>query len=171
MAIKHFTLARFEEKYDPCPMSGCWIWAIGPWDRDGYGYQGHIRAHRLAWELFFGPIPAGASVLHKCDVRCCVNPNHLFLGTQRDNAHDAMNKRRHCFGEKHGMSRLTEAQVLEILALRNSGIKGIEIARRFGVTPQLISQIVTGKNWAHLTKEMPSSDEDHEVREIFEGQV
>jgi hypothetical protein len=78
--------------------SGCWIWTRGL-THNGYGAflvkrNPHARAHRWAWMLFRGPIPIGLFVLHKCDVRRCVNPDHLFLGTARDNTTDAINKGR-----------------------------------------------------------------------------
>ena len=152
MAIRHFTRARFEAKIARIPEAGCWIWEVGRLDRDGYGYQGHERAHRVAWELFFGPIPEGRYVLHHCDVRCCVNPSHLFLGHAKENAHDAASKGRHAFGERHGMSKLTESQVKEILALRHSGVRGRAVAKMFGVTPTTISDIFCGRNWSFIKR-------------------
>ena len=88
---------RFEDGYIAEPISGCWLW-IKTTDHKGYA---HIRnngkillGHRLAWELHNGPIPEGLRVLHHCDVRCCVNPYHLFLGTDSDNMKDCSRKGR-----------------------------------------------------------------------------
>lgn len=89
---------RFMDKVMPVTMGGgCWIWE-GNLDGVGYGmdkYEGRIQGtHRISWQLFRGPIPEGLCVLHHCDVRCCVNPNHLFVGTKKDNARDAERKGR-----------------------------------------------------------------------------
>lgn len=81
------------QNYMPIPESGCWIW-MGGWDRHGYGKRsqhGYVSGgsvHRLFYQQHVGPIPAGAYVLHKCDTRPCCNPDHLFLGTHKDNMHD-----------------------------------------------------------------------------------
>lgn len=92
---------RFEEKVMPVTESGCWLWLASVWRRSGYGRihygTGHgksLRAHRVSYELYCGPIPSGLLVLHRCDVRSCVNPNHLFLGTHTDNVRDAVKKKR-----------------------------------------------------------------------------
>lgn len=89
-------LARFEKKYEPVTESGCWIWT-GSLNEHGYGGF-HLRgkttkAHRVAWLLYRGEFPK-LPLLHKCDVPCCVNPAHLFFGTQKDNAQDAIAKGR-----------------------------------------------------------------------------
>ena len=85
----------------PEPNTGCWLW--GGASARGYGYlkaKGKIhRVHRLSWERHNGPIPKGLCVLHKCDVTYCLNPGHLFLGTQKDNIHDAVKKGR--FNQNH----------------------------------------------------------------------
>ena len=91
---KHWT-----ENIQPEPNSGCWLWT-GRVARNGYGTWGggrsgeRISAHRLAWQEANGPVPDGLQVLHRCDVRCCVNPEHLFLGTARENTRDMMAKGR-----------------------------------------------------------------------------
>ena len=94
---------RFEEKYIPEPMSGCWLWTASVNDK-GYGKLSISagiwkKAHRISWEINVGPIPKGSGyhgtcVLHKCDVPSCVNPDHLFLGTNADNIYDRMDKGR-----------------------------------------------------------------------------
>lgn len=98
---KRFTAAQalevFDSKIERLPWSGCWIWLGGLVDPKGYGsfkFDGESRAHRSAWALFHGPIPDGLHVLHRCDVPSCVNPAHLFLGTNNDNIADASAKGR-----------------------------------------------------------------------------
>jgi hypothetical protein len=94
-------LERFMAKVSPEPTSGCWLWT-GALGMDGYGIRVHLhgeerkprRAHRASWEIFRGPIPDGLWVLHRCDNPPCVNPDHLFLGTQTDNIRDAVRKGR-----------------------------------------------------------------------------
>lgn len=93
-------LARFEAKYVPEPNTGCWLWTAAL-NTYGYGKMGRTReegpegAHRIAWRLLKGPIPLGMFVLHRCDMPACVNPEHLFLGTQADNIRDSVIKGRH----------------------------------------------------------------------------
>lgn len=90
----------FERLYIPEPNSGCWLWVGGTRDKRGYGNwirQGFDTrsAHRISWMMHKGPIPDGLHVLHKCDVTLCVNPEHLFLGTNQDNIDDKVRKGRH----------------------------------------------------------------------------
>ena len=88
---------RFDAKVSPEPTSGCHLWTGGIFG-SGYGavWDGgrHLGAHRLAWELARGPVPAGLCVLHRCDNPPCVNPSHLFLGTKGDNNRDKISKGR-----------------------------------------------------------------------------
>jgi len=88
-------IERFEEKYIPEPMSGCWIW-IGSCNPDGYGMinvSGKTdRAHRVSYRLFKGEIPKGICVCHSCDKSYCCNPQHLFLGTHKENMEDRAKK-------------------------------------------------------------------------------
>ncbi|WP_425602117.1 HNH endonuclease [Stenotrophomonas geniculata] len=83
--------------YTPVPESGCWIW-LGGWDRRGYGKTGgnarSIKAHRLFFERFNGPIETGLIICHKCDTPACVNPSHLYQGTHQDNADDRVRRGR-----------------------------------------------------------------------------
>jgi hypothetical protein len=104
---------RFEAKFEPEPNSGCYLW-LGPINNNGYGMFGYGRvfdhtysmksSHRVAWELYIGPIPEGLQVLHKCDVRICVNPTHLFLGTSQDNHDDMWYKNRQPAGRQRRKS-------------------------------------------------------------------
>lgn len=132
----------------------CWLWLGGKSQGYGYinlGYQKLRRAHRLAWELTNGPIPNGMCVLHKCDVRNCVRPEHLFLGTRVENVKDCMNKDRVRRGENHRASKLTEDQVKEIRRLYGEGRLQKELARLFRVHIMTISDVVRGKQWKRLT--------------------
>ena len=140
--------------------SGCWVWT-GNLTSGGYGdikigsrtdnTRRSVRAHRLAYELFVGPIPPGMCVCHSCDNRQCVNPSHLFLGTLQDNADDRDRKGRNRpppYGESNGQSKLTENDVMEIRAA--VGLTNIALARRFGVGRKAILDVRHNTTWRHL---------------------
>ena len=135
--------------------SGCWMWQGHICKRSGYGTIGHdgkaIRAHRASWEKHRGSIPAGIDALHKCDVRPCINPDHLFLGTDVDNVADmdAKGRRYVLRGEEHGLSLLTAEQVSEIRSRPRGYGTGIQLAEEFGISPSQVSSIRLRKAWAH----------------------
>lgn len=141
---------RFGNRYSVQP-NGCWVWT-GALDGDGYGMvsmgSGKDRgAHRVSWEIHRGPIPAGLHVLHHCDNPPCVNPDHLFPGTQADNVADMVRKDRGQKGERSAASKLTTSQVRSI---RSDSRSQKDIARAFGVDQSTISEIKTGKTWSHV---------------------
>lgn len=136
---------------------GCWLWSRPP-ASTGYGtlWMGgrNVSVHRYSWERAHGPIPQGAGyhgncVLHKCDVRACVNPDHLFLGTAGENNRDRDLKGRHRGprGEINGRRKLSGAEVAAIRSLHGNASQR-EIARKFGVSQPAVSMIMTGKAWA-----------------------
>jgi len=133
------------------PESGCWIW-IGSLNLGGYGKTGlgkgfGISAHRASYEEKFGKIPNGLMALHSCDVKCCVNPDHIFLGTQQDNMDDKVSKNRQANGEKHGMSKLKEEEAKEI---KYSKEETNILASRFNCSKVTIRQIRQGLFWKHI---------------------
>ncbi len=145
---------RFLAKVCPEPNGGCWLWR-GQLNQSGYGIlwlAGRARlAHRVAWLFFHGEIPLGLLVCHKCDVRACVNPEHLFLGTHTDNARDREEKGRSMLGEKVHSAKLSAKQVSRIKAMLAEGHMNIsELARAFGVTHATINSIKRGNTWRRV---------------------
>ena len=144
---------RFWEKVDK---SGeCWIWTACT-DGHGYGVMsvpgGYTKAHILSYRMHVGEIPRGLCVLHKCDNPRCVNPDHLFLGTRRDNALDRDRKGRVAHGESHYAAKLTNKQVREIRERWDAGgVRIIELARDYGVNDGNIEQIVKRKTWRRVS--------------------
>jgi len=134
--------------------NGCWDYG-GRLDVDGYGViavkRQNRRAHRTCYELFVGKIPKGKLVCHHCDNRRCINPVHLFVGTEQQNSDDMVSKKRHCHGEIAPRAILTEEQVRDILARsEKEGVCFAEEGRRFGVHWSTIRLVVTGRNWKHV---------------------
>jgi len=152
-AARHFPLKeRLENLTEYIPECGCWILMTST-DTSGYarlGVNGKLRlAHRVSWEVHIGPIPEGVCVLHRCDTPSCVNPNHLFLGTKRDNTQDCINKKRRPVfnGEPHGMSLLSEEDVLKIRVDKRFQKS---IAIEYGIDRTTVSDIQRKKTWKHL---------------------
>ena len=142
---------RFVAKSDP---SDCWIWN-GQIKKNGYGrfsYQGTpIPAHRASYRISKGDIPEGLVIRHTCDVKRCVNPNHLIVGTPADNARDAVERGLYPRGEDQPRSKLTLRQVVEI---RNIALERNEshasIGRKFGISKAQVRRIVVRESWTGL---------------------
>lgn len=140
----------------PEPNTGCWIWGRYV-AKTGYGEFWHpikkrkVSAHRASYEIFKGPVD-GLCVLHTCDVRCCVNPDHLFLGTYKDNVSDMYMKNRQVIarGSMKANSKITEEIAVKIKKAYCSGA-GLqkEVAEMFGVSLSIVKQIISGKLWSH----------------------
>jgi hypothetical protein len=139
--------ARFWSKVTKA--DGCWRW-------NGRGARGYgtfwcdgryTMAHRMAWRLTKGPIPAGAHVLHHCDTPGCVNPDHLFLGTHADNMADMASKHRFPSGERHWWRKLTADQVQQIRSRVAAGAIQRRVARSFGISPATVCMIVARRIW------------------------
>lgn len=129
----------------------CWLWKGKP---DIYGYgriqlmRKTFKAHRIAYELTYNPPPPELAVCHHCDVRNCVRPDHLFLGTTADNQKDMEQKGRSLFGEKNGRAKVTQEQVEEIRRLyAQGGITQARIGYLFGITQNMVSKIILKQNW------------------------
>lgn len=133
---------------------GCHLWTgrlSGGYGTICGGAKGPLLAHRLAYEYAIGPIPDGLLVCHTCDNPPCVNPAHLFVGTNDDNMADMARKGRQAKGEKSGMAKLTEEDVVNIRKKYRKGIYGqVILAREFGVTHQNIAAIVKVRTWKHV---------------------
>lgn len=148
---------RFWAKVRPEPGDACWLWTAST-NAHGYGKFGTtylgpgtsktIAAHRWSWEFNNGPVPDGLGVLHKCDVRLCVNPAHLFLGTNGDNNRDAQVKGRTQQGERHYAAKLDAASVAAVRVRYAAGdVSQTQLAAEYGVTQGAIGMALRLKTW------------------------
>jgi len=140
----------------------CWIWtgAQIKSHRNKNGLYGlfyiekgeRTRAHRFSYEYYFGLIPNSKHVCHKCDNTICVNPNHLFLGTNAENQADKARKNRahKPIGEIHPKTTFTEQDVIDIKNRISLGETNSKISKIYNVAPQVISKIRTGRTWSHI---------------------
>ena len=152
---------RFWEKVVRRGSDDCWEWTAYRTPK-GYGQilnggkgNGLSRAHRISWVIHSGMIPQGMCVLHHCDNPGCVNPAHLFLGTNKDNSRDMVAKCRSSHvgipGEDNGSAKLSERSVREIRQLLVSGCLSMTaVAVQYGVGRSAIEKIKYGKTWAWL---------------------
>lgn len=160
------TAAQFIDQYTtPVPESGCYLWLKSTMNT-GYGqvnFGGRIRlAHRVSWLLEHGSLSDDTCVLHRCDVRSCVNPSHLFLGTRDDNLKDAARKgrtasgdrctlhrepHRAAHGENHYAAKLSGDDIIKI---RADFRRPIEICKDYGVSREAIRDIKARKRWKHI---------------------
>ena len=172
VGIEHLVPADVLERYWRCvdkgAPNGCWQWR-GASAPNGYGaftWYGYLRirpsgtsvlrAHRFAYELRHGFI-ADRRVLacHRCDNRRCVNPDHIFLGSARDNALDATAKGRVPRGAQSRRSKLTEAEVEEIRALALVGVRRGALGALYGISERTVPNILDGSTWRHVTGRPP----------------
>ncbi len=150
---------RFWDKVNVNIKKPCWFW-MGERNEKGYGrvwLNGFTkRAHRIAYSLVVGRIPAGMWVLHHCDQPPCVNPEHLYLGTVKENGRDAKERGCMAFGERHTFAKLNNAKVRQIrhlYALTKGSIRAwshLKLARRFGVSKTTIGHTLIRKCWSHV---------------------
>jgi len=150
---KPITQERIEDKVVRIPESGCWVW-MGTTTVRGYGQiesnKRKYYAHRASYEAFIGKIPEGMYVCHACDNVYCVNPNHLFLGTQKQNLEDMVKKGRSTRGEKNPMAKLDEDKVSFIKRGIAMGHSDFGLSLAWGVSRQTINSIRNNKVWSHV---------------------
>lgn len=148
---------RWESKFVTTP-GACWIWT-GTKDKNGYGKVSlagsDLRAHQVAWILQNKrPVPVGLCVLHSCDQPSCVNPDHLWIGSNADNMRDKVEKGRAIGahkGEAHHNAKLTADQVLKMRAMKADGWTTAAIARWGGVSYMVCKRAIIGETWKHLS--------------------
>lgn len=154
---------RFWTKVRKAGDEDCWEWLANSGPK-GYGlmFVGHnvlglpltARAHRIAWALTFGPVPAGLHVCHSCDNTSCVNPRHLFVGTNADNHEDRMRKGKIVRGTHNGRAKMTEEQVLSMRRRYSAGgVTVAALAREAGVRHCCAWNALMGVTW----KEVPDA--------------
>ena len=154
---------RFWEKVEKGKENECWEWqgarSVGYGTIGSGGKNGNIlKAHRVSWEIHNGKIPKGSHygttcILHRCDNPPCVNPNHLFLGTHKENMNDRDKKGRAADtrGNNNGSAKLTEEVVKILRALyKNRDITYVELGKEFGIHKVTVRKAVTGISWSNI---------------------
>lgn len=153
MARNKKTLLERIQKFEQVTETGCWIWT-GKLHKEGYGVvcdesNKPMLAHRASWMLFRSDIPDGMIVCHKCDTPSCINPSHLFLGTDADNNKDMMSKKRNAQpkGSRTANSKINESIAIEIFNARGT-LK--EIASKYGLFFSTVHKIKSKESWKHI---------------------
>lgn len=135
--------------------TGCWMWQAFR-NPKGYGmiyYDGRVwLAHRLSFTLHRHNIPGGLCACHSCDTPSCVNPDHIFLGSNADNVQDAVNKGRIPFGESRSNSKLTDELVMEMVSKYANGATSRELSEEYGIHEAYVPAIIRGKQWKHVQR-------------------
>jgi hypothetical protein len=150
---------RFNSHWTMHEPSGCWVWTASCYPK-GYGQfqmgtarQSQMRlAHRISYQLYVDRIPEGIQVCHTCDNRRCVNPEHLFLGTQKDNIQDAMSKGRMILPEpkKGELNNANKLTVDQVKLIRESADSQRAVARQFGISQRQVGNILHRRQWSHV---------------------
>ena len=159
---------KFMQKVEMIPEAGCWLWTGAPNDK-GYGRfcvdRKPVLAHRWSYSHFVRPIPGGMVVCHRCDTPACVNPSHLFVGSQADNVRDASRKKRIPHGENARFygGILSSDVAARMRKARAEGESNRSIAERFGVSEGYASAVSRGIHWA----DVPSPDPIWNQRQRF----
>lgn len=135
----------------------CWLWRGHINNRNSYGYisvngrkGSNVRVHRFSYALHYRPLRTTENVCHTCDVRHCVRPDHLFLGSYTDNMQDAATKGRMARGERHHNTKLTTVDVLAIRRQHAEGMSQLALASKYATSGVTIGRIVRRRVWKHV---------------------
>ena len=146
----------FRQRISADEAGSCWVWQ-GSMFSTGYGQARNTTAHRMSWEVHRGPIPTGGHVLHTCDNRRCVNPEHLYIGGNAENRRDACARNRYPGEAKSSRAKLTADQVAELKRIRRDEMPDISrerasklLSARFPLSHLSIRCILAGTRWAHI---------------------
>lgn len=140
---------RLLKGYEEDQTTGCWNW-IKYRDRDGYGNiavkSKPMQAHRASYQVFVGPLEPSLFICHTCDNPSCINPDHLYQGTHKQNQKDKQNRQR-IVGEKHPYAKLKDTDILKI---RNSDLSQEKLGKIYNVTQAHVGRIKRNLNWSHI---------------------
>jgi len=152
-------LSEALENYEPVPESGCWLW-LGQWNRAGYGQASIDGVSKPAHRVFFShaigqPVRRGVMVCHKCDTPACVNPTHLFAGTNSDNMLDMYRKGR---AGVRDLSRKLDVRAAEEIHGLRGRMSNQAIADRFGISIQMVANVLKGRSWRKVAERFQDRD-------------
>ena len=153
--VRFLARREIERQSEPDLNGGCWLWT-GLVGSNGYGRlsvrKNTMSAHRWSYTAFRGEIPDGALVCHSCDVRVCVNPDHLWLGTHKDNTRDMLKKgrARDRRGSKNKAAKLSDAAIIDIRATYKRPVDAARLAEKHGCSIQTVRDIKARRTWTHI---------------------